>query len=77
MLILGMGMIPLTTVFSMVPGIECTLKSFLSLYRAVLTVRNLDRPGGSCNLVTGKDLVRTMTRMGFSTLKDSVLDAGI
>jgi len=35
------------------------------------------RPGCFCTLVTGKDLTRTMTRFGFSTLKDSVLDAGI
>lgn len=35
------------------------------------------RPGCFCTLVTGKDLAQTMTMMGFSTLKDSVLDAGI
>lgn len=35
------------------------------------------RPGCFCTLVTGKDLAQTMTRMGFSTLKDSVLDEGI
>lgn len=35
------------------------------------------RPGCFCTLLTGKDVAQTMTRMGFSTLKESVLDAGI
>lgn len=35
------------------------------------------RPGCFCTLVTSEDLAQTMTRMGFSTLKDSVLNAGI
>lgn len=34
------------------------------------------RPGCFCTLVPGKDLRLSMIRMGFSTLKDSVLDAG-
>ncbi|KAA8578418.1 hypothetical protein FQN60_018708 [Etheostoma spectabile] len=46
-LMLGMGMIPLTTFCSTVPGIECTMKSFLSLYRAVPTVGKSDSPGCS------------------------------
>lgn len=35
------------------------------------------RPGCFCTLVTSEDVRRTMTRMGFSAIKDSVLDAGI
>lgn len=35
------------------------------------------RPGCFCTMVTGQYLTQTMTRMGFSTLKDSALDAGI
>ena len=35
------------------------------------------RPGCFCTLVKGKDLPKNMIRMGFSTLKDSVLDAGV
>lgn len=35
------------------------------------------RPGCFCTMVTGPNLAQTMTRMGFSTLKDSALDAGI
>ena len=35
------------------------------------------RPGCFCTLVTSEDVTRTMTRMGFSTIKDSVLDAGV
>lgn len=35
------------------------------------------RPGCFCTMVTGQHLAQTMTRMGFSTLKDSALDAGI
>lgn len=35
------------------------------------------RLGCFCTLVTSEDLTRAMTRMGFSTLKDSTLDAGL
>ncbi|KAE8277998.1 hypothetical protein D5F01_LYC23933 [Larimichthys crocea] len=35
------------------------------------------RPGCFCTLVSGTDVAQTMTRMGFSTLKDSLLDAGL
>ena len=35
------------------------------------------RPGCYCTPGTGKDIAQLMTRMGFSTLKDSVLDAGL
>ena len=35
------------------------------------------RPGCFCTLVTSEDVTRTMTRMGFSAIKDSVLDAGV
>ncbi|KAJ7983524.1 hypothetical protein DPEC_G00377220 [Dallia pectoralis] len=35
------------------------------------------RPGCYCTIVTSKDLTQTMTRMGFSTIKDSALEAGV